>query len=102
MFFLFLLMKMSHMGYRLFRTAEDPFLKSLGLGACLVMACVFVVNFFGDRWLYLQVNGFLWVTMACVARAQVIVDEGAAAEEKLQASVSDESAMEEEPAYAPV
>jgi hypothetical protein len=62
-----------------------------------------VVNFFGDRWLYLQVNGFLWVTMACVARAQIIVDEGAAAEEiKAPASASDEPAMEEEPAYAPV
>lgn len=101
MFFLFLLMKMSRMGYRLFRTAEDPFLKSLGLGACLVMACVFVVNFFGDRWLYLQVNGFLWVTMACVARAQIIVDEGAAAKEtKGLAPASDEPVAEEEPAYA--
>ena len=78
LFFLWLLMKMSWMGFRLFRTAEDPFLKSLGLAFCVVMACVFVVNFFGDRWLYLSVNGYLWVMMACVVRAQIIVDEGAA------------------------
>lgn len=101
LFFLWLLMKMSRIGYRLFRTAEDPFLKSLGLGFCLVMACVFVVNFFGDRWLYLQVNGFLWVTLACVVRAQTIVDENAAlatGEAPVSANVG--AVIEEEPAYA--
>ncbi len=54
MFFLFLLMKMSRMGYRLFRTAEDPFLKSLGL------ACVPGHG--------LRVRGeFLWRSMALFA-----------------------------------
>lgn len=101
LFFLWLLMKMSWMGFRLFRSAEDPFLKSLGLAFCLVMACVFVVNFFGDRWLYLSVNGYLWVMMACVARAQVIVDERAAAKETVAPDSSGEEAvMDEEPVYA--
>jgi O-antigen ligase len=100
-FFLWLLMKMSRMGYRLFRTAEDPFLKSLGLAFCLVMACVFVVNFFGDRWLYLSVNGYLWVMMACVVRAQIIVDEKAAkASELLTPLEKDEQVAEQEPVYA--
>lgn len=100
MFFLWLLMKMSRAGYRLFRTAQDPFLKSLGLAFCLMMACVFVVNFFGDRWLYLSVNGFVWVTLACVVRAQIIVDEGAAAEATEQsAPAEEEPVMEEEPVY---
>jgi putative inorganic carbon (hco3(-)) transporter len=101
MFFLWLLMKMSWMGFRLFRSAEDPFLKSLGLAFCLVMACVFVVNFFGDRWLYLSVNGYLWVMMACVARAQVIVDQSAAAKvADAPVSSAEEAVMDEEPAYA--
>jgi hypothetical protein len=39
------------------------------------MACVFVVNFFGDRWLYIEVNGFLWVLLACVVRGQMIENE---------------------------
>ena len=39
------------------------------------MACVFVVNFFGDRWLYVEVNGFLWVMLACVVRGQMIESE---------------------------
>ena len=101
LFFLWLLMKMSRIGYRLYRTAEDPFLKSLGLAFCLVMACVFVVNFFGDRWLYLQVNGFLWVTLACVLRAQKIVDENAAlATGEPPALANEGTVIEEEPAYA--
>ena len=99
--FLWLLMKMSRMGFRLFRTAQDPFLKSLGLAFCLVMACVFVVNLFGDRWLYLSVNGYVWATMACVVRAQMIVDERAAAEETEQpASAEQEPVLEEESVYA--
>jgi hypothetical protein len=39
------------------------------------MACVFVVNFFGDRWLYVEVNGFLWIMLACVVRGQMIERE---------------------------
>jgi hypothetical protein len=33
------------------------------------------VNFFGDRWLYVEVNGFLWVMLACVVRGQMIESE---------------------------
>src|SRR5262249_12686420 len=73
--FLFLLAKASRMGLRLFWSARDPFLKSLGLGFSLLMACVFVVNFFGDRWLYIEVNGFLWVLLACVVRGQIIEEQ---------------------------
>jgi hypothetical protein len=36
---------------------------------------VFVVNLFGDRWLYVEVNGFLWVMLACVVRGQMIESE---------------------------
>jgi hypothetical protein len=100
LFFLWLLMKMSWMGFRLFRTAEDPFLKSLGLAFCVVMACVFVVNFFGDRWLYLSVNGYLWVMMACVVRAQIIVDEGVVLKATESLAASNEEAIDEEPVYA--
>ena len=48
---------------------------TLGLGFTLLMACVFVVNLFGDRWLYIEVNGFLWVMLACVVRGQMIENE---------------------------
>ena len=72
MLFLFILAKMTRLGVKLFRSAQDPFLRSIGLGFALLMVCVFVVNFFGDRWLYVEVNGFLWVMLACVVRGQMI------------------------------
>jgi len=53
LFFLFILGRAARLGVKLWRTAQDPFLKSVGLGFTLLMACVFVVNFFGDRWLYI-------------------------------------------------
>ena len=75
LFFLFLLGTIMRIGVKLYRTAKDPFLQSLGLGFSLLMTCVFVVNFFGDRWHYIEVNGFLWVMLACVIRGQMIEDQ---------------------------
>ena len=77
MLFLFVLAKATRLGVKLYRSARDPFLQSIGLGFALLMACVFVVNFFGDRWLYVEVNGFLWVLLACVVRGQMIENESA-------------------------
>ena len=77
MLFLFVLAKATRLSIKLYRSAKDPFLQSIGLGFALVMACVFVVNFFGDRWLYVEVNGFLWVLLACVVRGQMIENERA-------------------------
>lgn len=77
MLFLFVLAKATRLGVKLYRSARDPFLQSIGLGFALLMACVFVVNFFGDRWLYVEVNGFLWVLLACVVRGQMIENQRA-------------------------
>jgi putative inorganic carbon (hco3(-)) transporter len=77
LFFLFILGKAARQGVRLYFQARDVFLRSLGLGFTVMMACVFVVNFFGDRWLYVEVNGFLWVLLACVIRGQMIENERA-------------------------
>jgi hypothetical protein len=88
------------MGLQLFRSAKDPFLKSLGLAFTLMMACVFVVNFFGDRWLYIEVNGALWVTLACVVRGQMIVNESEASQTQPETTAESEpEMMAEEPAY---
>jgi O-Antigen ligase len=75
LFFILILGKAARLGLKLWKTAQDPFLQSVGFGFALMMACVFVVNFFGDRWLYVEVNGFLWVLLACVVRGQMIVSE---------------------------
>jgi O-antigen ligase len=102
LFFLFVLAKAARLGLKLWRSAQDPFLQSIGLGFALMMTCVFVVNFFGDRWLYIEVNGFLWVLLACVARGLMIENQRAAeAQAAAQAPAAEpEFVGEEEPALA--
>jgi O-antigen ligase len=78
--FLILLWKSFRIGFRLFRFAEDPFFRSLGLGTAAYVVCAFIVNFFGDRWMYLQVNGYLWTLLGLVLRAQALTDERNTAE----------------------
>ena len=80
--FLALLLSMFGSGLRLFRLEQDPFLRSLGLGFSAMIVGAMVLNLFGDRWTYLQVNGFVWVLLGCVARSrsmsQQTMAEGAA------------------------
>ena len=66
--FLWFLWKTYSTGYRLARKAQDPFLASLGLGLACWVVCAAVANFFGDRWHFLQVNGYMWVIAGLVAR----------------------------------
>jgi putative inorganic carbon (HCO3(-)) transporter len=70
--FLVLLWKFFHMSFRLYRTADDPFFRALGLGTAAYVVCAVIVNFFGDRWTYLQVNGYLWVFLGLVVSAQAL------------------------------
>ena len=72
--FLWLLWRTYVTGYRLSRKARDPFLASLGLGLACWVVCAAVANFFGDRWHFLQVNGYMWVIAGLVARGWMIED----------------------------
>ncbi len=74
--FLALLVGIYRLGFRLFRSAQDPFLASVGLGFAAMVVVTFMTNLFGDRWTYLQVSGYLWTWLACVVRGQKIVAEG--------------------------
>ena len=75
--FLLLLGRNFQMGYRLFRRAKDPFLASLGLGLAAWTVCSLVANCFGDRWTFLQVNGYMWVLGGLVSRAWML-EQGSA------------------------
>jgi O-antigen ligase len=77
--FLWLLATTFLTGYRLFRRAHDPFLASLGLGLAAWVVCAVTANFFGDRWTYLQVSGYMWVIAGLVARAWMLERSGASA-----------------------
>lgn len=79
--FLVLLGKLFGLGFRLYRTATDSLYRSMGLGFCLWMVAVGLVNLFGDRWTYVQISAFTWVLAACVVRAQSLSDQTAAEEE---------------------
>ncbi len=85
--FLMLLGKLHRLSYRLFRSSSDPFFRALGMGGLAMIVCATVVNLFGDRWMYLQVSGYLWTIMALCARALLIE-----AEAKQEAAVEEEAA----------
>jgi putative inorganic carbon (HCO3(-)) transporter len=70
-----ILFQMWHAGFRLYRTSDDSFVQGLGLGFAALVLCIAVANFFGDRWSYLQVDGYLWILLGCVIRAQVFTGE---------------------------
>ena len=75
--FLWLLARTFGEGYRLFRHARDPFFKALGLGLIGWLLCAVTANLFGDRWTYLQVNGYMWIIAGMVCCAHEIEKRGA-------------------------
>jgi putative inorganic carbon (hco3(-)) transporter len=91
--FLWLLCRIFVTGYLLFRRAEDPFLASLGLGLAAWVVCCFVANCFGDRWTFLQVNGYMWVLGGLVSRAWVLQPSGTSAPVEAGDAEDDSGAM---------
>lgn len=96
LFFLYILWRMFALGWRLYRTSTDPFMAALGLGFATLMVGTVFANFFGDRFSYLQVNGFMWILMGLVVRALAIneqealkpaVSEGLVSKDSLQHGV---------------
>ncbi len=69
LFFSVLLARMLWLGIELYRSTTDPFYRGLGVGFASLIVCAAVANFFGDRWTYLQVDGYIWVLMGCCMRA---------------------------------
>lgn len=89
--FLLLITKTFGEGYRLFRTATDPFLASLGLGLAGWVVGSLVASLFGDRWSYFQINGYLWVLAGVVARAPRFVENNTPAPGKGEQLLSNSS-----------
>jgi O-antigen ligase len=96
MLYLVLLWRMWRAGTGLFYSAEDPFWRGIGLGFVALMASIVVMNLFGDRWTYQQVDGFLWILLGCVIRGLATASEqsekAAQVEEQLPAEPSAELA----------
>jgi putative inorganic carbon (hco3(-)) transporter len=73
--FFAILYRLFRIGFRLSRTASDPFLRSIGLGFSGLMIAALIGNFFGDRWMYFQITGYTFAFGALAVRAQQITDE---------------------------
>ncbi len=67
--FLILLQQMLAVGFRLFRRANDPLYRGLGLGLFIACCSAIVANFFGDRWTVVEISGPLFVLVAAAVRA---------------------------------
>jgi putative inorganic carbon (HCO3(-)) transporter len=81
--FLWLMWTSFRAGWLLFRRTTERFHKALGLGLAVSIVSMAAANMFGDRWTYLQVNGYLWVLAGLVARgltleAQRVADSDSA------------------------
>jgi O-antigen ligase len=100
MLFLLFLLKLSAAGWRLFRQATDPFLKGMGLGLFLMLIGVWVVNLFGDRWSYIEINGVLWVVAAMVVRSLMTIQQETLAAEAEMDAQQPPQLPTEQPVYA--
>ncbi len=68
-----MLQQMLALGYRVFKKADDPLYKGLGLGVFLAVIACIVANCFGDRWTYLEITGLLWVLVGVAVRAEYLM-----------------------------
>jgi putative inorganic carbon (hco3(-)) transporter len=75
-----MLEQMLAVGYRLYKQAEDPLYRGLGLGLLLAICSCIVANFFGDRWTYLEITGPLWVLVGAALCATHMPEENPATE----------------------
>jgi O-antigen ligase len=70
----FMIQQMLALAYRLFKKAEDPLYRGLGLGLFLATCSCIIANFFGDRWTYFEITGPLWVLVGAAACASQMLD----------------------------
>jgi putative inorganic carbon (hco3(-)) transporter len=70
-----ILWKFFRMSWSLYKRAEDSLMKAFGLGMTACTVCVLIVNLFGDRWSFVEVNGVVWVAFGLIAYVLAELDE---------------------------
>jgi putative inorganic carbon (hco3(-)) transporter len=73
--YLLLLWKLLRAGMNLYLGTDDPFWRGVALGFVAMLVTVIVADFFGDRWTYQQVDGYLWVSLGCVIRGTIEIGQ---------------------------
>ncbi len=69
-----LLFQMLALAYRLWRNAKDPLYQGLGFALFLCISTCMILNCFGDRWTYLEINGLLWALIGAAASATYLTE----------------------------
>lgn len=69
-----LLFQMLALAYRLWRNAKDPLYQGLGFALLLCISASIILNCFGDRWTYLEINGLLWALIGAATSAVYLTE----------------------------
>lgn len=97
--FFWLVIRIFIVGVQLSRRAHEPFLASLGLGLAGWIVCSLAANCFGDRWTFLQINGYMWVLAGLVAHARELKASAVSIKDQIGARSEEASVLSEpEPA----
>jgi hypothetical protein len=74
--FLIIFQRLFSIGYSLFKIqTANNFARGVGFGLAALMLAAAVGNFFGDRWMYIEITGFTMTIAALTVRLQMISDE---------------------------
>jgi len=73
--FLSLMYSFFEKGVRLYRNSNDKMSKGLGLGFAIAVIVLCINNVFGDRWTYMEVSSYMWITAALVARLLIMENQ---------------------------
>ena len=90
--YLFLLYRLLGLARQLVRKATDPLWAGIALGFLALLTSAYILNFFGDRWMYQQVDGYLWVTLGLVIRGLAVI--------RKEAEKDDAPALADDPLFA--
>jgi O-antigen ligase len=69
-----LLFQMLALAYGLYKHAKDPLYQGLGFALLLCVSSCMILNCFGDRWTYLEINGLLWAIIGAATSATYLTE----------------------------
>lgn len=76
----FLLFQMLALAYHLYKHGNDQLYRGLGFALLLCITSSMILNCFGDRWTYLEINGLLWAIIGAAASARYFPEPESTAE----------------------
>ena len=84
-------------GFTLYQKGDEDISKGLGLGMMACMFCLLVNNFFGDRWSYFELSGFLWIFAGLIARLNQLSSDPSSAPMTTKSSLGMQANIKRKP-----